>query len=116
MHTLLEGKVVFITGGADGIGRECALAYAREGARVIVADVNFPRAVETAANAGPDCLAIHCDAGDGESVGSAIRAALDRYGRLDGLHNNAGITGPAKTLDETTGEEWDEVQRVNIKS
>jgi NAD(P)-dependent dehydrogenase (short-subunit alcohol dehydrogenase family) len=116
MDRLLDGKVILITGGADGIGRECALAYAREGACVVVADINFQRASETAAEAGSDCLAVHCDAGNGDSVKNAIQTALDRCGRLDGLHNNAGITGPAKTLHETTEQEWDEVQRVNIKS
>jgi meso-butanediol dehydrogenase / (S,S)-butanediol dehydrogenase / diacetyl reductase len=116
MGKLLDGKVILVTGGADGIGRECALTYAREGARVVVADINSERANETAADAGPDCLAIRCDVGQPESVEHAIRTALDHYGRLDGLHNNAGISGPVKPLHETTESEWDDLQRVNIKS
>jgi len=116
MDRLLEGKVILITGGADGIGRECALAYGREGARVIVADINSQRAAETAADAGPDCLALYCDVRERESVEKAFHTALGHYRRLDGLHNNAGIAGPVKTLHETTEQEWDDVQRVNIRS
>ncbi len=116
MNRILEGKVILVTGGASGIGRECALAYAREGASVIVADIDVDRAAETAAEAGPDCLAVPCDAGTAESVREAFHIALERCGRLDGLHNNAGITGPAKALHETSEAEWDDVQRVNIKS
>ena len=115
-NKLLSGKVILVTGGADGIGRECALTYAREGARVIVADINVERAAETAADAGPECLALRCDISRTESVEQLIRAATDRFGRLDGLHNNAGISGPVKPLHETTESEWDELQRVNLKS
>jgi NAD(P)-dependent dehydrogenase (short-subunit alcohol dehydrogenase family) len=100
---LLTGKVVFLTGGAQGIGRECALAYQREGAQVVVADIV------------PDA-GVRCDVGDARSVEEAIAQTLREYGRIDALHNNAGIASPSKPLHDTTEREWDELQRVNLKS
>ena len=113
---LLDGKVILVTGGADGIGRECVLAYAREGARVAVADIKLEKARETASDAGPDCMAIECNITDPGSVERAVHAILDKYARIDGVHNNAGISGPVKPLHETSEAEWDDVQRVNLKS
>jgi NAD(P)-dependent dehydrogenase (short-subunit alcohol dehydrogenase family) len=113
---LLDGKVILVTGGADGIGRECVLAYAREGASVAVADIKVEKAEQTARDAGGDCVALECDITKSKSVESTVLAILDRYGRIDGLHNNAGISGPVKPLHETSEAEWDEVQRVNLKS
>ena len=113
---LLDNKVILVTGGADGIGRECVLAYAREGARVAVADIQFEKARETASAAGPDCVPIACDVTDAGSVERTVRAILDRYGRLSAVHNNAGIAGPVKQLHDTSEAEWDDVQRVNLKS
>ena len=113
---LLENKVVFITAAASGIGRECALACAREGASVAIADIDFARARKTAAEIGDAALAIACDVSDGSSVELAVAAAIARFGRIDALHNNAGIAAPSKTLDETTESEWDRIMSVNLKS
>jgi NAD(P)-dependent dehydrogenase (short-subunit alcohol dehydrogenase family) len=113
---LLENKVVFITGAASGIGRECALACAREGASVVIADIDLPRAQAAAAEIGKNALAVCCDVADGPSVERAIAAAADRFGRIDALHNNAGISTPSKPLDETTESEWDRILAVNLKS
>ncbi len=113
---LLEGKVVFLTGGGSGIGRECAKAYAAEGARVAIADVNKQSAEEAALALGKSCIALHCDVAEGGSVEAAIRRTATHFGRLDGVHNNAGITSPSKALDETTEQEWDELMSVNLKS
>jgi NAD(P)-dependent dehydrogenase (short-subunit alcohol dehydrogenase family) len=112
----LSGKVILLTGGADGIGRECASAYAREGAAVAVLDSDGKRAMQAADELGSDCMAVEADVGDGLAVETAIRAVLARYGRLDAVHNNAGIASPSNTLDETTEHEWDELMRVNVKS
>ena len=113
---LLEKKVVFVTGSAMGIGRECAIAYAREGASVVVADVDGAKAVATAGELGAPAMAIECDVSDGEAVERAVAAALDRFGRIDAVHNNAGISSPSKPLDETTEVEWDGLMAVNLKS
>jgi meso-butanediol dehydrogenase/(S,S)-butanediol dehydrogenase/diacetyl reductase len=113
---LLQDRVIFLTGGAQGIGRECALAYAREGATVIVADINRTAAEQTLADLGRPGLVAACDAGDSASVEAAIQLALRTFGRIDAVHNNAGISSPSKPLHETSEAEWDAVQRVNLKS
>ncbi len=113
----LAEKVIFLTGGAQGIGRECALAYAREGASVVVADLNAGAGAATAAELpGAHHLAVVCDVSRRESVDEAIAAALARFGRLDAVHNNAGISSPSKPLHETSENEWDRLQATNLKS
>jgi NAD(P)-dependent dehydrogenase (short-subunit alcohol dehydrogenase family) len=99
----LKDKIIFLTGGAQGIGRECALAYEREGAIVVVADI-------------ADGASVRCDVGDDRSVARAIAWTLKEHGRIDAVHNNAGIASPSKPLHETTEEEWDRLQQVNLKS
>jgi meso-butanediol dehydrogenase/(S,S)-butanediol dehydrogenase/diacetyl reductase len=113
---LLENKVVFLTGAASGIGRECALACIREGASVAVADVDFDGARKTAAELGPCALAVECDVSDGPSIERGVAAALARFGRIDAVHNNAGIAAPSRPLDETSETEWDRLLAVNLKS
>src|ERR1700694_2500118 len=98
---LLENKVVFLTGAANGIGRECALACIQEGASVAVADVDFDQARKTVAELGECALAVECDVADGPSVERAVAVAVARFGRLDAIHNNAGIAAPSKPLDQT---------------
>jgi meso-butanediol dehydrogenase/(S,S)-butanediol dehydrogenase/diacetyl reductase len=112
----LAGKVILLTGGGDGIGRECALAYAREGATVAILDRDLDTARRTASEAGGDSLAFYADVSDGEAVRAAIGAVLEQFGRIDAVHNNAGIASPSKPLHETTEQEWDDLQRVNVKS
>ncbi len=112
----LSGKVVVLTGGGDGIGRECALAYAREGASVAILDRNGDAAQTTALEAGSDCMALCADVSDGENLEVAIRAVLERFGRIDALHNNAGIANPSRPLHETSEAEWDDLMRINLKS
>lgn len=113
---LLENKVVFLTGAASGIGRECAIACAREGASVVVADVDRVKAAETANELGTGAMAVECDVSNRAAVEQAVTAALDRFGRIDAVHNNAGISSPSKPLDETTEAEWDRLMAVNLKS
>lgn len=112
----LTGKVIFLTGGGQGIGRECAIAYARAGAQVVIADVNQAAATAAAAELQGAGLAVQCDVADSASVQAAIAATLAHYGRLDAIHNNAAISGPARPLHETTGEQWDQLFAINLKS
>lgn len=111
----LAEKVVVLTGGAEGIGAECALAYAREGATVAILDRNADAAASVAAQAGRRSIAVHADVSDGEMVESAMRAILQRFGRIDAVHNNAGIANPALPLHATSEAEWDSLFRVNVK-
>jgi meso-butanediol dehydrogenase/(S,S)-butanediol dehydrogenase/diacetyl reductase len=112
----LSGKVVVLTGGGDGIGRECALAYARAEATVAIIDRDLEKSQNSAAEAGAECIALYADVSDGDQVRSAISAVLKRFGRIDAVHNNAGIASPSKPLHETTEQEWDDLQQVNVKS
>lgn len=113
---LLSGKVIFLTGGSMGIGYECALKYAAAGASVVVA-ANDPVSLHTTINKlGAAHLGILCDVSVPAEVKVAIQQALDRYGRIDAIHNNAGIASPSKPLHLTTEEEWDRLFEVNLRS
>jgi NAD(P)-dependent dehydrogenase (short-subunit alcohol dehydrogenase family) len=112
----LENKVVVLTGGGDGIGRECALAYARAGAAVAILDRSVAAAQRTAAELGSQSLALEADVSDGNAVQVAIARVLKEYSRIDAIHNNAGISSPSKPLHQTSEAEWDDLQGVNLKS
>jgi meso-butanediol dehydrogenase/(S,S)-butanediol dehydrogenase/diacetyl reductase len=112
----LSGKVVVLTGGADGIGRECALAYARQEATVAILDRDLDAALRTASDVGGGSMALHADVSDGDAVRAAIGTVLERCGRIDAVHNNAGISSPSKPLHETSETEWDDLMRINLKS
>jgi NAD(P)-dependent dehydrogenase (short-subunit alcohol dehydrogenase family) len=86
----LAGRVAFITGAGNGIGRATAIRFAREGARVAIAEIDARAGEETAHLAGNETIAIRADVSDPDSLQSAIRATVDKFGRLDVLHNNAG--------------------------
>jgi meso-butanediol dehydrogenase/(S,S)-butanediol dehydrogenase/diacetyl reductase len=116
MSEHLAGKIIIVTGGANGIGRECALGYAREQATVVILDKDLATAKQTAAELSSPGVAVQADVADGESVRAAIDGALKQFGRIDAVHNNAGIASPSKPLHQTTEEEWDNLQRINLKS
>lgn len=112
----LAGKVVVLTGGAQGIGRECALAYAREEAIVAILDRDLESTQRTVAELGGESIALRTDVSDGADIRAAMEAVLERFGRIDAVHNNAGISSPSKPLHQTTEQEWDDLQRTNVKS
>jgi meso-butanediol dehydrogenase / (S,S)-butanediol dehydrogenase / diacetyl reductase len=116
MKRELENKVVVLTGGASGIGRECALAYAREGAVVAILDRNFEQATATANEIGKGSTAYSADVSSGSAIEAAVSSVLSQFGRIDAVHNNAGIVGPSCPLHETTEEQWDDLQLTNLKS
>jgi NAD(P)-dependent dehydrogenase (short-subunit alcohol dehydrogenase family) len=111
----LEGKVAVITGAAGGIGREAALLFSQEGARVCVADVAREQGEETAAECR-DAFFQEVDVSSPDSVESLYRETAERYGSIDVLYNNAGImpADDASILD-TEPDAWDRVQDVNAK-
>jgi meso-butanediol dehydrogenase/(S,S)-butanediol dehydrogenase/diacetyl reductase len=113
---LLQDKIIFLTGGSCGIGWSCAQAYAVEGARVIIIAPEGDQVQQAACKLGPDHCGIACDVSREKDVKKAIATALDRFGRLDVVHNNAGIAMPSKALHETTDAEWDTLFSTNLKS
>jgi len=111
----LEGKVAFITGAASGIGRATAVLFAREGARVVVADIAVAAGEETAHMADNGAIAMRTDVTDESSVRTAIRATLEQFGRLDVLHNNAGGSTPQdNTVVEAPVEEFWRVIKLDL--
>jgi meso-butanediol dehydrogenase/(S,S)-butanediol dehydrogenase/diacetyl reductase len=112
----LAEKIIVLTGGGNGIGAECAMAYAREGARVAILDRDHEAAQNTANKVGERCCALSADVADGASIEAAIAEVLRRFGRIDAVHNNAGIATPSLPLHETSETDWDLLQCVNVKS
>jgi NAD(P)-dependent dehydrogenase (short-subunit alcohol dehydrogenase family) len=111
----LEGKVAFITGAGAGIGRATAVLFAREGARVVAADIVAAAGEETARLAGNGAIAVRTDVTDEASVRAAIALTLEKFGRLDVLHNNAGGSTPQdNTVVEAPLEEFWRVIRLDL--
>ena len=123
MQGLLEGKVVVITGAGSGVGHAACLLFAQHGAKIVAADVDGASAEKTAdavKAAGGAALAQSCDVSNAAAVEAAVAAAVETYGRLDVMYNNAGITiqpvpgqGMKRFIDATP-EDIDRLQRVNI--
>src|SRR3954464_7700459 len=123
MAGLLEGKSTLITGGGGGIGRATALVFAREGARVAVADAAEEAAKETVAlvnAAGGQAMSLTGDVTDSAAVQAMVKAVVSAYGRLDCAFNNAGIAGfqvnaGGKKTHEWADESFDRMIGVNLK-
>jgi len=113
---LLKDKIVFLTGGSKGIGLECAKRYSEEGAKVMIASNDGPSIDAALKMLGQDHSGIVCDISKAGDVEKAIQYALRKYGRIDIIHNNAGIAQPAKPLHETDEAEWNAVFNINLKS
>ncbi len=112
----LEGRVAVITGSASGIGRASAREFAKEGARVVVADINLAGAEETVKQieaAGGVALAVKTDVAAAESVGALVEQTLHSFGRINVLFNNAAIQ-VNKTVEDTTVEEWNREIGINL--
>ncbi len=114
----LEGKVALVTGGGSGIGRASALTFAREGAKVVVADVVVNGGEETVGmikKAGGDAIFVKADVSKATEVEALINQAVETYGRLDCAYNNAGIEGVTASTTECSEENWERVISINLK-
>jgi NAD(P)-dependent dehydrogenase (short-subunit alcohol dehydrogenase family) len=115
----LDGKIAIVTGAARGIGRAVALGFAREGASLVIADLRAELAEEVVgeiAAGGGQAIAVQADVADLADLDRLVAATLERFGRIDVLHNNAGISGGAGDLFGYSSEDWDRIVNVNLKS
>lgn len=116
MQKLLSNKVAIITGAAsaNGIGRRTANIFAEHGARVVIVDLDADAAARAASDIGPDHLGLAGNVTSGEHCQAVAAQVLERYGKIDALVNNAGITQPVKTL-EITGADYDRILDVSLR-
>jgi NAD(P)-dependent dehydrogenase (short-subunit alcohol dehydrogenase family) len=115
----MEGKAGLVTGAASGIGRACAIRFAQEGAAVVVADLERSRAgaeetVELIREHGGEAAFVACDVSRAEDCERVVAGTVERFGRLDYAHNNAGI-GVHRRLHETPDDDFDRVIAVNLR-
>jgi NAD(P)-dependent dehydrogenase (short-subunit alcohol dehydrogenase family) len=118
MAGLVAGKVALVTGASSGIGRATALVFAREGAKVVIADVTVEGGEETVVQvkkAGGEAVFVNTDVSKAVEVEALVAKAVATYGRLDCAYNNAGIAGKAKTVVEDTEDNWDRILAINLK-
>lgn len=117
MAGTFTGKVALVTGASSGIGRAAALAFAREGAKVVAADVSVEGGEETISmikKTGGEAIFVKTNVANAAEVEALVNAAVSTYGRLDCAYNNAGISGKSQTIVDTTEENWDRIISINL--
>jgi NAD(P)-dependent dehydrogenase (short-subunit alcohol dehydrogenase family) len=113
-----DGKVALVTGAGSGIGRASAIAFGKEGAKVVVADivvVGGEETVQMIKKAGGEATFVKADVTQAAAVESLVNKTVETYGRLDYAHNNAGIEGEMSSTVDCTEETWDRTINVNLK-
>ena len=119
MPARMTGKVVVITGGAAGIGRASAMAFAREGASVIIGDIDGAGAEETVSRireGGGKATSVRTDVTNSADVRRMVQSAVEQHGGLDYAFNNAGFVGSSAGIVGTTEEEWHQAVALNLTS
>jgi NAD(P)-dependent dehydrogenase (short-subunit alcohol dehydrogenase family) len=114
---MLQGKVVLVTGASQGLGRALALAYAREGASLVVnsrSEEGIRPVAEEVEGLGAEVLAVAADVSRGEDARRLVEEAVGRFGGIDVLVNNAGLLGPRVAIEEYPEEEWRRVIDANL--
>ena len=112
----LDGKVAVITGGASGMGESTAQLFVREGARVVIGDVQREKGEAVAASLGDACVFTSVDVSSSEDVRALVRTAVDRFGKLDIMYNNAGIGGGEGSIVDCSEETFDRIIAVDLKA
>ncbi|WP_155322577.1 SDR family oxidoreductase [Desulfosarcina ovata] len=118
MAKSFENRVAVVTGGGSGIGRASALAFAMEGAKVVVADIDVAGGEETVRmikNAGGEAIFVKTDVSKAQDVEAMVNKAIEVYGRLDYAHNNAGVEPSGHLIADMPEEMWDRVISINLK-
>lgn len=118
MAGLVENKIALVTGAGSGIGRESAKTFAREGAKVVVADIVVKGGEETVQiikDAGGEAIFVQTDVSKSQDAERLVRTAVETYGRIDCVHNNAGIEGVVAPTADYPEDEWDRVIAINLK-
>lgn len=118
MKELFEGKVALVTGGSSGIGCATAIAFAKQGAKIVVADWKEDENQETLkqiGKAGSEGIFIRCDVSKSQEVKAMMSKIITEYGKLDFAFNNAGIEGSMASVHECSEENWDKTISVNLK-
>ena len=117
MSSMLEGKVAMVTGASQGLGRALALAYAREGAMLVINSRNYESirdVVEEIHGLGVEVLGIGADVTSSSDVEDLVDVAVEHYDRIDVLVNNAGLLGPRVAIEEYPEDEWRRVLDANL--
>src|SRR5216683_3227450 len=112
------GKVAFITGATSGIGRATAIAFAQEGANVVVADISAGGVQQTARlieELGSRALAVTCDVRMADDVKAAVDQAVTAFGRIDVAFNNAGVEQPYGAIADVSEDDWDRIVAINLR-
>lgn len=116
MERIFENKVAIVTGGSFGIGKAAAIAFAKRGAKVVIADwVEDNETINIIQSSGGDAIFVKCDVSDDASVKAMVEKTITQYGRLDYAFNNAGVEGFSAPIHQCTNENWERTIGVNLK-
>lgn len=117
MEKIFQDKVAIVTGGSFGIGRATALAFAKRGAKVVIADwiEDKEEVVNLIKAAGGEAIFVKCDVSKEENVKKMVEKTINKYGHLDYAFNNAGVEGESAPTADCTEENWDRVMNINLK-
>lgn len=113
---MLKGKVAIITGGGSGMGKAMSLLFSRHGGKLVVADINGEAAQATCRELGGEALAVQANVSDEAQVRRMIEQAIETFGRVDIMVNNAGVPMSFLPIEELEVEQWDRIMDVNAKS